>query len=130
MADELKQKDIAIASLKTQVQSFEKKINNRDIDNLESERDHYLSMLDEKDVEIARLKEVLALYESGAKETSIKTFLTGLHGHTLQYARRGPLQGVFQPWEEDPEVRPRRCGGRSLPGRERVHPRDREVHAF
>lgn len=97
MADELKQKDIAIASLKTQVQSLEKKINNRDIDNLESERDHYLSMLDEKDVEIARLKEVLALYESGAKETSVKTFLTGFTGIHCNMLGEGRYRVYFSP---------------------------------
>jgi hypothetical protein len=116
VADELKQKDITISSLKEQVKGLERKIGDRDIGNLESERDRYMALADEKDAEIARLKEILALYESGAKETAVTTFLTGFTGIHCNMLGEGRYRVYFSPGKRTLRFVPDYAGDVVCPG--------------
>lgn len=116
VADELKQKDVTINNLKDQVKGLERKIGDRDIGNLESERDRYMALADEKDAEIARLKEILALYESGAKETAVTTFLTGFTGIHCNMLGEGRYRVYFSPGKRTLRFVPDYAGDVVCPG--------------
>ncbi|MCQ2070996.1 MAG: hypothetical protein MJZ68_07685, partial [archaeon] len=77
LEEEIRSKERANRSLVTQVQSLEKKVKDNNVGNLESELEYYKSQCEFLSKELTQARDLVRLYSSGSRYSSVNTFLLG-----------------------------------------------------